>query len=1074
MKQLVFGFVADKYLRRFLFALSLFALNPAPFDSARADDNTDAANTAVQIFVTAGQAAGLPITQDEAAIVTQIVACGVAGSNVATCVKNAAVTTVLQKAGITDPVITDAVNCLTDGTKAETCATKAVIAVAKLPPDVQPAASCMLGGGNVVDCGKKLAEGVVLDKVPAEIQPVAKCVIEGGKAQGCVTDFVTQQIVKNLPTQPVNLQTLAPQVVGCLSASNVGDCMTKAVVNLTKDQQGPLAPLISCATQSGANLGQCAATFAASNLPTLPTVGGVDPNAAAKAVVTCAGSADFNKCVTDAGVKQAKDLTNQVVNQAGLAGIQAALDTINKLKPDAPLTIDAGVDSKNIATLQNILKVADGIKHKDWGEVVMAAGPELAIVAGNILLSIFLTPAAADLLGPAVAAMIHNDAAAAQLALQAIAKGDVVALAQVVFTWYETQFIDKPCALLGKDVQDTVCGALSDAIKTISEAGGDLAKKVLAMGEDILKWIGIWGTVDSLATTAWNVVSGAIDDIGHFLGLGGGDGDKWKPAPSCGSFSPKDYFANSYLACLPAAVQRPQGTINASLANMNSACEQAFDACIAPENRGKVPSTCAAMGKSLSDLANQVSASMGTAADMYSNTLGPAAFVSAAFEKAKQDGLKWGLFKNTGIPDFCSPDFWSSAMQNSYVSQCSGFVNQQFPGMKASPAACSAIQTQAYDDRAGGSCRLSLQAALGAMQATGKNLVGPNSTFCKAQQKEIADNPCRITRTLDFPEANVFGVVDPSSIVCDPPSRRTDMPHDNPLLPLPPSGDTFKPFPGGMQRPDQVLFPPQGSSGWSGVNNNTNEGTLRTFPGGIPKPGDILLPGSSSGSNTTKATDPKIKPPILGALPKANSSGSSGVSMINGCSGNSPAAGCPPSKRQRVIRVPRGTPALVDRGPPNAGSSGSNSAMDRLGGGGMGNLDAISGNRTFTSGPAKIDVPRRPPVRTGNSSGSSGISTSKPIPGSGGGGPVKPSSSSGGSSGYSTSKAGNAGGSSGISTSRPIPSGNSGGSSGASTSRPAPAPTRPSAPRPPAPRNDPIDYGGCAGCGQKKDDLIVR
>jgi hypothetical protein len=628
-------------------------------------------------------------------------------------------------------------------------------------------------------------------------------------------------------------------------AKAVGNIASKEV----QDKLGPLAPLATCATQQNANLGKCAADFASANLPKIP--GASDgTNAAAKAIVACVGAADFAACAKDPAIAGAQNIATQALDPEAQKAIEAAMKTIEKLKPDAPITMDAGVSSEkdHVATLQNIVMVADGIKNKKWDKVLFGAGPELTIVAGDIILSIFLTPAVAGALGPAVAAMIHNDAAAAQLALQAIANGDPVALGQVLFTWYETQFIDKPCALLGdNDVKNTVCGGLSDAIKFISDTGGDLAKKLLGAGKDILEWLGVWGTVDSIATDVWNKLKHTVEDIGHFFGIGDGSSNenKWKPAPDCpqftATFTPKDYttgyFANNYLTCLPAATQRPQAAVNASIPSMNGACETALNRCI--NNVSGVRSTCAAMGDSLSDLANQVNAGMGTAADMYTSTMGPAAYVSDQFKKAKEGGLAFGADPKHGLPDFCSADFWNAAMQNGYVNECAGFVNKQFPGMKPNASACTAIQTQAYNNRAESACRFSLSANLEGSHAAGKDLVGPDSTYCKAQQKLIEDNPCKLTgKTVVVPGSGQT-FLDPTGIDC----RRQKLPFETgpgglaiiPQLTLPRGGDTRQSFPNAMH-PDQ-LFPPSGG-GHGGI--GLNGGDRMTPPpvvGGLPNGG---------------------------------------------------------------------------------------------------------------------------------------------------------------------------------------------------------------------------------------------
>ena len=61
--------------------------------------------------------------------------------------------------------------------------------------------------------------------------------------------------------------------------------------------------------------------------------------------------------------------------------------------------------------------------------------------------------------------------------------------------------------------------------------------------------IGIWNTVDDVATTAWNDLKSAVDALGHFLRIGGNDK---KIVYVC--IKPSEYYANYVLAsCYSAA-----------------------------------------------------------------------------------------------------------------------------------------------------------------------------------------------------------------------------------------------------------------------------------------------------------------------------------------------------------------------------------------------------------------------------------------------------------------------------------------------------------------------------------------
>jgi hypothetical protein len=956
MKRLVLGLSAEKFLLRFSFVLLLLPLIATQPDLARADDNSDAASTAVDLFVKAGEAAGLPINDTEVAIVKPLVACAVANNSnngIGDCVKQAAIGVVLQQAGVTDQttkdVVSGAVTCMTGKTDPAGCAAQIAASLLKFPPDAQPAVTCMLTGGNVADCGKKLAEGWVLDKVPAEIQAPAKCVIDGGNAQKCATDFVTQQVLNNLQG-PMKDQAAA--VVGCFGDKDVPTCVTKAVGNNVAPGMGDL---VACAKQSGANLGQCAATFASANMPKLPTApGGVDPNPAAKAVVACMGSSDIASCVEKAGFKNAANVAGPVIDATGQKAVQAALDTIQKLKPTADAaTISSAPGAHNLATLRNILMVADGIKNNRYDEIVLGGGSEIAIIASQIILSVFLTPAVADLLGPAVQAMIHNDEAAAQQAFAAISKGDPVALAQVVFTWYATQFIDKPCALLGDtDVVNAVCGDMSKAIQQIATWGGDIAHAALDTIEDILKGLGVWGPIDSIATSVWNALKDALGFFEGLLGIGGHD--DWKPPEYCAGMSPKGYFASNYLTCVSRASNAASpASLAGNTGALNSTCEQKFLGCVAPDKRGgmasQVASACTAMGKSLDDLANQISAAKGTAA-----------YVSGLFKEAQKDGFGFG------DRDFCDPNFWDPGTRQVYAISCRGFVNQQFP---MAPASSCGLPN--YSDGATAACLTSLQARLDANAAQGKPLTGPNSDYCKAQQQYVAEHDCGLKATGS--QIVIVGgkeVTLPSKWEC---TKRVSVPFQTPgiiSIPLNPNGDTLRPPPGGrgidvgrevgiLRGGGVATNPPVGSSGISTVNPNDPK-----IPAAFPAPvggghGPVVLPPLRPG---LPLGAPPMKPPTTAGLPKGGG-GSSGVSMVNGCSGNAPAAGCPPSK----------------------GGSGSGK-----GGGGSSGISMVNGN---TNSPTTKSG-------TSKSGGSSGVSM---INGNSGNSPTtKPSTSkSGGSSGVS-------------------------------------------------------------------------
>lgn len=440
--------------------------------------------------------------------------------------------------------------------------------------------------------------------------------------------------------------------------------------------------------------------------------------------------------------------------------------------------------------------------------------------------------------------------------------------------------------------------------------------------------------------------------------------DNRKPAASCGNSSPKDfaqaYYASNYLICLTKA---SNGSGNASLAAdigaLNRACVAAFDQCIPPKNRVGVANICGKLGAMLSDKAKQVSAAVTAAA---SSTQGLVLFVSDEFKHAYESGF------GADAPDFCNAKAWDMATKQVYATRCEALVNKQFSGLNAPQSACPLVRN--YDSGARAACLASLDANLGTLKSNGKNLVGPNSDFCKSQQEWIRAHPCTVTS-----KTPIAGKEDSTpKIDCNTSPQK------------PPLGD----------RPDVVSTP------------------LKSDDGPLKPPA-----GGSGGASMVKGSDPKTPPRITTALPKGGQSnsgdckdqrGCGGVNMINGNTNEGPSEKIPnrgfgPKKALNFLQRGANRAPAVPARPvsssgsntsrsPGMGSSGNNSAMDRLGGM-MSNSSINSVSSNQASSGIQGNGQRRPPV------GSSGYNTSKPIPAAGSGGSV---------------------GSSGITTSRPIPS----------------------------------------------------
>ena len=719
----VIGFQLTSICRRLVPLMLLFfvvvAARPEP---ARAND-ADTANVAVDLFVRGSQYAGLPLTTTEAEIVKQIVICGLSGTETGSCVRNIAVATAMKQLG-TSPDMTTATNCLLDGKPAKACVDAVV--VGHLPEEARPMVSCMISGqDNIADCAKKFAEAAIINKVPEDFRPAATCIIETGNAATCAKNLIIQQVTTQLPP---DMRDQANTIVNCLGSGNPQSCIASAAA------PEQIKPLVACATAANANVGQCMADFAAKDLP----------DGVAKDMVGCIGQgADFGKCAAQKGIAGAADVAQSQISKAQQDAIQNALALIDRLRPDAPYTIEPGRNGN--ATIKNILMVADGIKRGDWLEFTTGAGPELVKIAGSVILSIFLTPALAGVLNPAWEAMVNNDVAAAQRALDAASKGDAVAFAQTVFEWYENSFIDKPCALIGSGA-DGACQAMSNTIKMISDSGADLAKKLLAMGKDVLEWLGIWGTIDDVATFGWNTLKDTVTKVGQILGIGS---DEWKAPADCASpsrESPSDYLANHVLACLPKTASAAVSGRNADTTKLTADCNAYFNRCTDPKKRGSVAEMCSAMSGSLSNMTSKVSDSMAATAKAYTDSgIGMAIIAN----EANKDWLSSGGVSG----DLCAADFWK-ANQYSYAAKCAAFVNGAFPLAPTNTAAgatnaCPALPTASGNSAQQQACIAALNAASAAQKSA---MAGPNSDLCKQQKQYVADHPCTVeTRTMTVP-----------------------------------------------------------------------------------------------------------------------------------------------------------------------------------------------------------------------------------------------------------------------------------------------------------------------------------
>ena len=998
--------------------LSLAALTNAA--QAERPSNDDTAATTMQVFVAIANLAGAPIPKEAVPVMQGMVSCALAGTSLPDCVKNIAISTALSeiaKSGGADPavagIVSEAVHCLTGGNAAQVCLTNA--AVKQLPPEAQPLASCIGGGGNLGTCAERAALTVATQQLganlPPEVASTVQCVIGGGNLASCASSLVTNEVNQALKAAnaPPEVTQAVNGMVNCVNGGgNAGDCAKSVAIDSIP--AGPAKDMASCLKAPGANAQTCVANLAAKNIS--------DPTASA--VVGCMGQSSgdqVQKCIAS----HAKEALGDAASQAAQQALVAAANTIANLQLDQPIQAPPKFPEQP-AILQNILSVANGIQQGNWLLVVKGVGPEAAEVAGKIILSVFLTPALASVLSPVVDSMIQNDVNAFTNAVTDLGKGDAVGVAQDIFKWYETQYIQAPCALMPDGgFRNSVCNGLATAINWVANAGGDLAKDILGVGKDILKAIGLWDPVDDVATTLWKGLTSAIDDVGHFLGIG-----RNETKVVCVGFpSPSDYFANHVLSsCLSSATANAAASTPASMRQSDVSavvgqCTSLYNLCATTEEaKQAVQANCGKMGSALGQMASSTAGGLRQAASRYAQT-GIAIFAAKKYAEYKKKG---------NAEDICSTGFWSANL-GEFAAGCAAAVGAPLQ-MPSGPYACPIRPTY---DAVTQACITTLNNSSYLTNA----VAGPNSALCKKFEQDALKNPCQFTTktSIVLPSGQVIATHLECSYI-KPPWNRSGVLTSVllppklllPRLPLPLNGSRVRGVFASIPGSDLIhVLPSPPKSG--GVSNG--------------RPGQAALKFPDVGGNRGSAT-PKVPT-------GKNPSGSGGSGGIGGRPNMHPPIVPPRGRNPGEGQVAKG-----GGGPGTGGANTSrrgNSAMDVLGD--LNTGGAMSGAAGAGSGGISGGRPRPgrlPPV--------AGVPTRPRLPVGGlpGAQAKAPSGSNTGTGGVSmvNGQSGNAPVSRRTSTSgnfRPVTK----------------LKVKPSKFDPP------IDYGGCSGCGQqRRNDLDVR
>ena len=260
---------------------------------------------------------------------------------------------------------------------------------------------------------------------------------------------------------------LVKSVVRC--ATNVAqprallECAREELVKrLPQDAQ----PLVRCLT-NGEAMEQCAMRPAIAKLP--PQVRGL--------AECIAKREDIASCGQRFGTDQ--------LRQAERAALNQAFATFEKLKIDAaaknPLADTSG-------SIQNVIKVAEGIRDDNWAQVLLYGGPEVYKVAGKILLRVFLGPKA-SMLDPAVDALVQHRVDLFTNIVKAAKAQDDRRLGELTVEAYV--YLNLPlvqaCALVpAGDLKELSCGNLGRLVQTLAEAGGTVTEALVDAVKDPL------------------------------------------------------------------------------------------------------------------------------------------------------------------------------------------------------------------------------------------------------------------------------------------------------------------------------------------------------------------------------------------------------------------------------------------------------------------------------------------------------------------------------------------------------------------------------------------------------------
>jgi len=402
-------------------------------------------------------------------------------------------------------------------------------------------------------------------------------------------------------------KTFIKGVVRCLvDGKTAGECGKEAAIAvMMKDVPAEARNFTNCIA-GGGRLDSCATKEVVDRLP-----------AEAKPIAGCiVQTGDVAGCAQKAAMNQIGGVLTSAQKEA--------LDNLRKL----------GVDTANAATdklpdfVQNVIKVAEGVRDGNYRKIVEYGGTEVVKAAMNIILEIILTPAMAPIIAPIVNTVIQNRVDLMDNLIKAAIRGDAVEAGKLAMEFYATTFIEAPCSIIPDgDFNDAVCGNLAKAIGFAGDVAAGVAKFTLDVLKDVLSAVGVWQVGDAI-----------YDGIKELF-------DGKDPPESCGSTNA--WFAGHYLTCLQAGADSNNGQpVTQPLFN---ACLAQFDRCYKSAG-GQV---CRPMENAFIKLSNQLNS----------------AFVQGANGFAATTMLAFAA--SHGKDAACDRNFWNDpSTVNDFAGQC--------------------------------------------------------------------------------------------------------------------------------------------------------------------------------------------------------------------------------------------------------------------------------------------------------------------------------------------------------------------------------------------------------------------